>query len=43
MKKNTTRDTNGVLGEAHEVGCTLKVFGVEYKNKFKNYNRMYQE
>ena len=24
MKKNTTRDTNGVLGEAHEVGCTLK-------------------
>ena len=24
MKKNTTRDTNGVLGEALEVGCTLK-------------------
>ena len=23
-EKNTTRDTNGVLGEAHEVGCTLK-------------------
>ena len=24
MKKNTTRETNGVLGEAHGVGCTLK-------------------
>ena len=43
MKKKTTIDTNGVLGETHEVGCTLKRSFVKIFFTFFTFCRKFTE